>query len=75
MTRALHAIAARHDGQEVVVVSHGDPIKAAVCRLTGTAMAEVHALRVYTGALVAIEMGSDGARIVERWEPARMAKR
>ena len=53
----------------------GIPIKAAVCRLTGTPMAEVHALRVPTGALVAIEMGSDGARIVERWEPARMAKR
>ena len=75
MARALHAIAARHPGQEAVVVSHGDPIKAAVCHLTGTPIATVHALRVHTGSLVAIEMGSGTARIVERWEPARMVKR
>jgi hypothetical protein len=38
-------------------------------------MAQVHALRVPTGSLVAIEMESGAVRVVERWEPARMAKR
>jgi hypothetical protein len=34
----------------------------------------MNARRAPTGAVVAIEMGSGGVRIVERWEPARMAK-
>lgn len=75
MARAFHAIAGRHPGEEIAVVSHGDPIKAAVCHVTGVPIAEMHALRVPTGAVVAIEMGSDGVRVVERWEPARVAKR
>jgi probable phosphoglycerate mutase len=75
MARALRAIAARHAAQEVVVVSHGDPIKAAVCHLTGKPIAEMHELRVPTGAMVAIEIAADAVRIVERWEPLRTAKR
>jgi broad specificity phosphatase PhoE len=74
MAGALRAIAGRHPGQEVVVVSHGDPIKAAVCHLTGTPIAEMHALRVTTGGLVALEMDAGGARIVERWAPAQKVK-
>jgi probable phosphoglycerate mutase len=75
MTRALRAIAARHPGQEAVAVSHGDPIKAAVCRLLGTSIADMHALRVPTGSLVAIEMRAEEVEIVERWAPAPGAKR
>jgi broad specificity phosphatase PhoE len=75
MAGALRTMAARHPGQEVAVVSHGDPIKAAVCHLIGMPIAEMHAFRVPTGAVVAIEMDAGGARIVERWEPARMTKR
>jgi broad specificity phosphatase PhoE len=75
MARALRTMAGRHPGQEVVVVSHGDPIKAAVCHFTGVPIAGMHALRVPTGGMVAIEMGSAEVRIVERWEPARVAKR
>jgi broad specificity phosphatase PhoE len=74
MARALRTIAARHMGLEVAVVSHGDPIKAAVCHLTGRAIADLHALKVPTGALVALELDGDAVSIVERWEPAREAK-
>lgn len=75
MTRALAALAVRHAGQEVVVVSHGDPIKAAICLLEGKPIARLHDLRVRTGGLVAIEMGSGPARVVQQWEPPRMGTR
>jgi broad specificity phosphatase PhoE len=75
MARALRSIAARHATQEAAVVSHGDPIKAAVCHLTGTPIAEMHSIRVPTGAVVALELGKDGARVVEHWAPAGTVKR
>jgi broad specificity phosphatase PhoE len=73
MERALRAIAARHEGLEVAVVSHGDPIKAALCRLLGRPIATLHDRKVRTGALVAVELDAGGARVVEEWEP-RTAK-
>lgn len=75
MAGALRAIAVRHAGQEVAIVSHGDPIKAAVCHLTEARIADMHTVRITTGSLLAIEIGPAEVRIVERWEPARMAKR
>lgn len=75
MVDAIRRIVARHAGREVVVVSHGDPIKAAVCHLTGIAIADMHSLRVTTGGLVALEIDGGAARIVERWEPSRAEKR
>lgn len=71
MTLALRAIAARHPAQEVVAVSHGDPIKAAVCHLEGKPIATLHERRVRTGSLVAVEVGDGAGRIVEEWEPRR----
>ena len=74
MARAIRTIAARHQGKEVAVVSHGDPIKAAACHLTGTAIADMHSFKIPTGGLLALELDGDAARIVERWDPPRMAK-
>ncbi len=74
MARALRAIARRHPGHEVAVVSHGDPIKAALCHLEGKPMAELHGRRIRTGGLVALEMAADAARIVDEWDPPRGAK-
>jgi broad specificity phosphatase PhoE len=73
MATAIRTIAQRHADQEAVIVSHGDPIKAAVCHLMGTAIADMHALKVPTGSLLALEIGGDAVRIVERWAP-RAAK-
>lgn len=75
MARALRAIARRHPGREVAVVSHGDPIKAALCHLEGRPVAELHGRRVRTGALVALEMEADAVRIVDEWEPPRGGRR
>lgn len=75
MARVVRAIAGRHQGQEVAAVSHGDPIKAALCHFEGRPMAELHERRVRTGALVALEITPGGVRVVEEWEPPQEATR
>lgn len=42
VARAVDALADRHPGQEVVVVSHQDPIQAARLRLTGQDLGRLH---------------------------------
>ena len=71
MADTLRAIADRHRGQEVAAVSHGDPIKAAVCHFEGKPIATLHERRVRTGSLVALEFQNGAARVVEEWEPRR----
>lgn len=75
MARALRTIAARHPGLEVVAVSHGDPIKAALCTLEGRPISALHERRVRTGGLVAVELDGAAVRVVEVWEPRRSGKR
>ena len=71
MAAAVRAIAARHAGGEVAVVSHGDPIKTAVCRLTGIPIARMHEVRVTTGSVVTVDVFGDQATVVEQWSPPR----
>ena len=71
MARALRAIASRHPGQEVAAVSHGDPIKAALCTLRGLPISTLHERRVRTGGLVALELDGATVRVLEEWEPRR----
>ena len=71
MADTLRAIAERHPGTEVAAVSHGDPIKAAVCHFEGRPIGTLHERRVRTGSLLALEIGGGAARIVEEWEPRR----
>ena len=72
METALRAIAAAHPEQQVVAVSHGDPLKAGLLALTGGDLRELHRLPVPTGGLVSVEMDGTGpARILERWAPGR----
>jgi broad specificity phosphatase PhoE len=67
MAAAVRDIAAAHPGEEVVAVSHGDPIKAAVIALTGADLARLHDHRLPTGGRIALEVESDGrARVLER---------
>jgi broad specificity phosphatase PhoE len=70
MASALRRIAAVGGG-EAAVVSHGDPIKAALCTLTGVPIARMHGLRVPTGSLVVVELDGERAAILERWSPRR----
>ena len=71
MARALRTIASRHPGQEVAAVSHGDPIKAALCTLQGRPISALHERRVRTGGLVALELDGATVRVLEEWEPRR----
>ena len=69
MTAALRRVAARHEGGEAAVVSHGDPIKTAVCRLTGLSIARMHDVRVPTGSVVTLELSGDRAAVLDQWAP------
>jgi len=72
MSSALRAIAASHPGEQVVVVSHGDPLKAGVLFLTGCELRELHRNPIPTGGLVSLESEGEGrTRILERWAPGR----
>jgi broad specificity phosphatase PhoE len=72
MGGALRAIAAAHPRQQVVIVSHGDPLKAGVIALTGGELRELHRSPIPTGGLVSLEYDGTGpARILERWVPGR----
>lgn len=72
MDAELRAIVTAHPAQQVVVVSHGDPLKAGVLMLTGGDLRELHRSPIPTGGLVSVEVdGSGPARILERWTPVR----
>lgn len=72
MEAALRAIAAAHPEQQVVAVSHGDPLKAGLLALTGGDLRELHRHPIPTGGLVSVEHDDTGpARILERWVPGR----
>jgi broad specificity phosphatase PhoE len=72
MERALRALAEASPGQQVVAVSHGDPLKAGVLALTGGDLAELHRHPIPTGGVVSVECdGAGTARVRERWAPGR----
>lgn len=67
ITDAVRSVAAAHAGEEIVLVSHGDPIKAAVLALTGGDLARLHDEALPTGGRVTVDVAADGgARVVER---------
>lgn len=65
MAGAVREISFAHVDQETVVVSHADPIKAAVLALTGSPLGEIHETSLPTGSIVTMEFES--GRVVERW--------
>jgi broad specificity phosphatase PhoE len=73
MGRALRSIAESHPADQVVVVSHGDPLKAGVIALTGGELRELHRHPIPTGGLVTIEYETGSpARVLERWAPRKI---
>jgi broad specificity phosphatase PhoE len=60
MSAAVREMVAAHPGREVVAVSHGDPIKAAVLSLTGDDLSRVHDLKLRTGGRIALDVWPDG---------------
>jgi broad specificity phosphatase PhoE len=63
---AVAALAAAHDGGEVVAVSHEAPIKLLVSAVLGVDGADVWALDLPTASLTTIHVDVDGWRIAER---------
>src|SRR5439155_23070074 len=57
MDTALRAIAATHPGQQVVAVSHGDPLKAGIIALTVCDMRQLQPYLIHTDGLVRLELG------------------
>jgi broad specificity phosphatase PhoE len=64
MAAAVRGLAAEHPGREVVAVSHGDPIKAAVLALTRGDLARLHDAKLRTGGRIALDVAPDGAATV-----------
>lgn len=64
MAGAVRGLAATHPGQEIVAVSHGDPIKAAVLVLTGGDLARLHDERLRTGGRITLDLRPDATAVV-----------
>ena len=73
MRTALGAIAARHDG-DVVVVSHQDPVQAARLSLTGRDLANQHLDKPRHGAVITLKPGTPWTELTE-WTPDDAAPR
>ncbi|HEX8804091.1 MAG TPA: histidine phosphatase family protein, partial [Acidimicrobiales bacterium] len=56
----LHRLRARHPGEQVVAVSHADPIRAAVAHAMGTHLDLFQRVVVSPCSLTAIALGDDG---------------
>lgn len=65
MSEAIVEIGTAHQGEEVALVSHSDPIKAAVLELTSQDLAKLHALSIPTGGIVTLDVSGNTARMVE----------
>jgi broad specificity phosphatase PhoE len=68
MAAAVRALASAHPEQEVVAVSHGDPIKAAVLALTGRDLRHLHEEKLPTGGRVALDVLPEGRAVVAERE-------
>jgi broad specificity phosphatase PhoE len=67
MSAAVRGLATAFAGQEIVAVSHGDPIKAAVVALTGGDLAWLHDEKLATGGRITLDVPAAGpAVVVER---------
>jgi probable phosphoglycerate mutase len=65
MVVALEDVVARHRGQLVVVVSHADPIKAAIAHYTGVHLDLFQRIVVSPASVTVFELGDHGAAMVK----------
>ena len=64
---AVERLSGAHPGGEIVAVSHGDPIKAAVLALTGASLGGLHDVPLRTGSVVTMEHHGGAWRVRDRW--------
>jgi probable phosphoglycerate mutase len=65
MVTALEAVVARHPGELVVVVSHADPIKAAIAHYTGVHLDLFQRIVVSPASVTVFELGEHSAAMVK----------
>ena len=65
MVVALEDVVARHHGQLVVVVSHADPIKAAIAHYTGVHLDLFQRIVVSPASVTVFELGEHGAAMIK----------
>jgi len=65
MVTALEAVVARHPGELVVVVSHADPIKAAIAHYTGVHLDLFQRIVVSPASVTVIELSAHGAAMLK----------
>ena len=64
MTAAVERLVARHPGQTIVAVSHGDPIKAAVAHALGTPLDLFQRIVISPGSISAIAYRAQGPAVL-----------
>ncbi len=65
MVAALEAVVADHQGELVVVVSHADPIKAAIAHFTGLHLDQFQRIVVAPASVSVFELTSTGSALVK----------
>jgi probable phosphoglycerate mutase len=65
MVTALEAVVAQHPGELVVVVSHADPIKAAIAHYTGVHLDLFQRIVVSPASVTVLELSAHGAAMVK----------
>jgi probable phosphoglycerate mutase len=65
MVVALEEVVARHPGELVVVVSHADPIKAAIAHYTGVHLDLFQRIVVSPASVTVFELGAHGAAMLK----------
>jgi probable phosphoglycerate mutase len=65
MVEAIEALAVDHPGETVVVVSHADPIKAAVAHFTGLPLDLFQRIAVAPASVTVLELGQFGATLLK----------
>jgi broad specificity phosphatase PhoE len=65
MVVALEEVVARHPGDVVVVVSHADPIKAAIAHYTGVHLDLFQRIVVSPASVTVFELGAHGATMLK----------
>ncbi len=65
MVVALEEVVARHRGELVVVVSHADPIKAAIAHYTGVHLDLFQRIVVSPASVTVFELGAHGAAMLK----------
>ena len=65
MVTALEAVVAEHPGEIVVVVSHADPIKAAIAHFTGVHLDLFQRIAVSPASVTVFELGQFGAMLLK----------